>query len=80
MQTMKVKPWGEGQGDHVIINVEDFNPDFHVAYEEAATPKKPSRKPKGAQAEPVEPAQAAEGAEAAEGDQSEPEAQPEPEA
>jgi hypothetical protein len=29
MQTMKVKPWGAGQGDHVVINREDFNPAVH---------------------------------------------------
>lgn len=30
VKTIKVKPWGEGQGDHVTINESDFNPDFHV--------------------------------------------------
>lgn len=29
MKLIKVKPWGEGQGDFVHINEEDFNPDFH---------------------------------------------------
>jgi len=31
--TVKVKPWGEGQGDYVEINVEDFNPEIHDKYE-----------------------------------------------
>lgn len=29
MQTMKVKPWADGQGDHVVINKADFDPDKH---------------------------------------------------
>lgn len=29
MKTIKVKPWGKDQGDHVVINEEDFNPSFH---------------------------------------------------
>lgn len=33
-ETMKVKPWGKDQGDHVIINVADFNPDFHEKFGE----------------------------------------------
>lgn len=33
MQTMKVKPWGEGQGDHVVINSEDFDPAMHEPLE-----------------------------------------------
>lgn len=32
--TMKVKPWGLGQGDHVVINVTDFDPAKHEKYEE----------------------------------------------
>lgn len=37
-QTLKVKPWGDGQGDHVLLNVSDFDPGFHVPFdaEEAA--------------------------------------------
>lgn len=44
MNIMKVKPWGEGQGDHVLLNVSDFDPAFHVPLdaEEAA---KVARKP-----------------------------------
>jgi len=33
MQTMKVKPWGAGQGDHVVINREDFDATVHEALE-----------------------------------------------
>jgi hypothetical protein len=36
METIKVKPWGEGQGDHVMINAEDFNPEVHQKFEEDA--------------------------------------------
>jgi len=42
METIKVKPWGQGQGDFVIINAEDFNPEFHVKLEE----DKPKQKQK----------------------------------
>lgn len=30
MKLIKVKPWGEGQGDHVLIDESEFNPDFHT--------------------------------------------------
>lgn len=48
MNTIKVKPWGEGQGDYVLINKEDFNPDFHQRFEAADTeaPKPRARKTK----------------------------------
>lgn len=29
MGTIQVKPWGEGQGDYVLIEESDFNSDFH---------------------------------------------------
>lgn len=32
--TVKVKPWGKGQGDFVEINAEDFDPKQHKLYEE----------------------------------------------
>lgn len=35
---MRVKPWGQGQGDFVEINVEDFNPDFHQPLDAAEKP------------------------------------------
>lgn len=37
---MRVKPWGQDQGDFVEINVEDFNPDFHTPLEAAEKPAK----------------------------------------
>jgi hypothetical protein len=30
MHTLKVKPWGQGQGDYVIINAQDFDPSIHA--------------------------------------------------
>jgi hypothetical protein len=27
--TIKVKPWGDGQGSHVVINEEDFDEAVH---------------------------------------------------
>lgn len=38
--TMLVQPWGEDQGDHVVINAADFDPAVHKPYpapEEAPT-------------------------------------------
>ena len=44
METMKVKPWGKGQGDYVLINADDFDPTKHEKLDEvkkeAATVKK----------------------------------------
>ena len=37
MNTIKVKPWGEGQGDFVLINAEDFDPELHVRLDAADT-------------------------------------------
>jgi hypothetical protein len=31
---LKVKPWGTDQGDFVIIDEKNFDPLFHVLYEE----------------------------------------------
>lgn len=31
--TVKVKPWGEGQGDFVEINVTDFDPGTHTPFD-----------------------------------------------
>ncbi len=42
MKTVKVKPWGEGQGDHVLINEADLT-DEHVLINEAVS--KPEPKP-----------------------------------
>ncbi|RVD77009.1 hypothetical protein [Pseudomonas koreensis] len=40
MGTIQVKPWGEGQGDFVLINEEDFDKDVHELYGD----KKPTAK------------------------------------
>lgn len=37
MNTIKVKPWGEGQGDFVLINAEDFDPELHMRLDAADT-------------------------------------------
>ena len=34
MKKIKVKPWGEGQGDFVLINEEDFDSEVHELYGE----------------------------------------------
>lgn len=39
-KTLKVKPWGEGQGDFVVINEADFDPDLHELLSEAEKPGK----------------------------------------
>lgn len=36
IETIKVKPWGEGQGEFVIINADDFDPSVHKPYDPAA--------------------------------------------
>ena len=47
IETIKVKPWGEGQGEFVVINKEDFDPGRHQLFGETeqveAKPKR-SRK------------------------------------
>lgn len=35
METIKVKPWGDGQGDHVMINADDFDSEKHQLFEDA---------------------------------------------
>jgi hypothetical protein len=35
METIKVKPWGEGQGEYVLVNKEDFDPAIHVLLDSA---------------------------------------------
>jgi hypothetical protein len=44
IETMKVKPWGADQGDHVIINAEDFDPKIHTALDEKPAPKPRAKK------------------------------------
>jgi len=34
-ETIKVKPWGAGQGDHVLINKDDFDAEKHEHFEAA---------------------------------------------
>ena len=34
--TMKVKPWHQSQGDFVVIDADQFDPDFHEKFEEPA--------------------------------------------
>lgn len=34
-KTIKVKPWGADQGDHVVINESDFDPSVHEKFEDA---------------------------------------------
>lgn len=29
IETVKVKPWSDDQGDYVLINKDDFNPELH---------------------------------------------------
>ena len=40
--TIKVKPWGQGQGDFVVINEADFDPALHERLDAADKPA-PSR-------------------------------------
>lgn len=35
IETIKVEPWSDSQGDFVIINKEDFDPSKHVEYQAA---------------------------------------------
>lgn len=43
-ETMKVKPWGEGQGDFVLIDAADFDPDKHQPHDETGPEKKARKK------------------------------------
>lgn len=38
-KTVKVKPWGEGQGEFVEINAEDFDPKQHKLVEGEVAPE-----------------------------------------
>ena len=48
MSVMKVKPWGKDQGDFVLIDEDDFNPEMHEPFgdEPQDEPKRRGRKPK----------------------------------
>lgn len=37
MPVIQVQPWGEGQGDFVLIDEIDFNPEFHKLLGESAS-------------------------------------------
>jgi hypothetical protein len=39
VKTVKVKPWGEGQGDFVEINEDDFDPKTHKKLSDAELAK-----------------------------------------
>ena len=43
MKTIKVKPWGKDQGDHVVINEPDYDPKVHELLDEADDSDKPSK-------------------------------------
>lgn len=43
MKTIKVQPWGEDQGDFVLINEEDFDESFHKRFD--ADAKKADKAP-----------------------------------
>jgi hypothetical protein len=40
MAVIKVKPWGEGQGDHVLIDEQDFIEGFHEKIGQRGRPPK----------------------------------------
>jgi hypothetical protein len=52
MKTVKVKPWGEGQGDHVLINEADLT-DEHVLF--GKTVKEDKFEPKAADKPQIKP-------------------------
>jgi hypothetical protein len=41
MKTIKIKPSHESQGDHVLINEADFNPDLHELLDGAPAADEP---------------------------------------
>ncbi len=50
MALLKVKPWGDDQGDHVLIEEEDFVEGQHELIDAQDKPKK-AKKPKADEAE-----------------------------
>ncbi len=50
METLKVKPWASGQGDHVLINKSDFDPKLHSLLD---APEVVEKKPAPAVVQPV---------------------------
>lgn len=55
IETINVKPWGQGQGDFVVINKADFDPELHEAFEpdsqQAEQPASPAKRGRKAKAE-----------------------------
>jgi len=41
MPTIKVVPWSDDQGDYVLINEEDFDPEVHTAFAPGTAPATP---------------------------------------
>jgi hypothetical protein len=39
VDTIKVKPWGKDQGDYVVINASDFDPEKHELLDEGSVGK-----------------------------------------
>lgn len=37
IETVKVKPWSDDQGEFVLINKSDFNPEVHELLEDASS-------------------------------------------
>jgi hypothetical protein len=58
METIKVKPWGEGQGDFVLLNAADFVEGQHELYEPAAPEPEPEQTPPAEPEAEPEPAEA----------------------
>lgn len=44
MKVIKVMPWSEDQGDHVLIEEQDFNPEFHKPFKEGAHKSEPAKR------------------------------------
>lgn len=54
LETIKVKPWGEGQGDHVVINKDDFDPEKHQLFDETEQVEATQKRSRKAQEQNVE--------------------------
>lgn len=68
MKTIQVKPWGQDQGDYVIINEEDFDPKVHQLLDAAPAGGKGGAKPSdGMKVEEIKAALAAKDIEIPEG-------------
>lgn len=65
MKTIKVMPWGEDQGDFVLINEEDFDASVHKRYDEGA--KKAVAQPKAPSVDELRAALTAKGIDIPEG-------------